>query len=210
MHVEGEYWLVYDRLPSSAVTGDAWLSLQFAAGCVLRAEGDRSIVATVGDAQLQVTTSQGARELQVVRGERTPAAGWVSVRYGEMEPAPAVRIPTTDGPVLLATLVEPVTGDVPPTIVDTEMTDTRAIGVRVSHGEWADYLIVSGDHGEELIELFGVAFRGTGVWIRTRRGQAIECRTLGASEVRSSSLGLDCRIDSASQKTGYRWTPVRL
>jgi len=210
MHVEGEYWLVYDRLPPNSLSGEAWLSLQFAAGCDLRAEGSRSVVATVGDARLQVATSKAARELQVVSGVRTPPAGWVSTRYGEMEAARAVQIPTTDGPVILATLVQPTTCDVPPTIVDTEITDSRAIGVRVSHGEWADYLIMSGDHGEELVELFGVAIRGTAVWIRTRRGRAIEVRALGASEVRSSSLGLDCSIDSASQKTGYRWTPVGL
>ena len=206
VHVEGEYWLVYDRLPSSALTGDAWLSLQFAAGCVLRADDDRSVMATVGDARLQVTTSQRARGLQVVRGERAPAAGWVSVRYGEIEAAPAIRIPTTGGPALLATLVEPMTGGAREAIVETEMIDARAIGVRVSCGAREDFLIVPGDEADRSVVLFGVEFRGAALWLRTEGGRPVEVRALGGYQVRSAALGLACDIEPASRARGYRWS----
>jgi hypothetical protein len=206
VHVEGEYWLVYDRLPPSALSGKAWLSLQFAAGCDLRAEGDRSVVATVGDVRLQVTTSKAARELQVVTGERMPPAGWVSARYGEIEAAPTIRIPTTDGPAMLTTLVEPTTGDARGVEVETETTDGRAIGVRVSCGNRTDYVIVPRVEADGPVVLFGVEFRGAALWLRTEGGRPIEARALGGYQVRSAALGLKCEIEPAARAKGYRWS----
>ena len=205
VHVEGSYWLIYDLLPPSAITEDAWLSLQFSAQTVLRVETDHSVTATAAEARLRVSSSRRALGLRVIRGERTPTVGWVSPRYGALHPAFALRIPTTGGPSVVATLLEPIGDAANPMTVDIETADSGAIGARIARGETVDYVIVPRDAPDRAASFFSIKFRGAALWLRAERGRPVEFRALEGREVRSEPLGLSVEVDPASRLSGWQW-----
>ncbi|MGH7178166.1 MAG: hypothetical protein ACREJC_12360, partial [Tepidisphaeraceae bacterium] len=80
-----------------------------------------------------------------------------------------------------------------------------AIGMRISHGEAVDYVILPRDGADREARFFGIAFRGAALWLRTDRGRPLGCRALKAYEVRSESLGLSMEADATSHRDGWRW-----
>lgn len=189
VQIQGRYWLVYDLLPASATVGHAWLSLHFSQDTSLRELGDHAAVVTVADAQLVVTTSQGARAMEWVKGSRHPVAGWVSPRYGELAAAAECRVATSSGPPVVATLLEPSSGGSQAPRLDIETTDSGAIGVRIARDNAVEYLLLSRDAPKEQVSLFGIDFQGTVLWLRAEGARPRELRALAGHKADSKSLG---------------------
>jgi len=188
LHVGGRYWLFYDVLPEAAIAEKAWLALQFTAEASLRKLGDSALVATVPSANLLVASSRSLQGWEVFQGSRTPLAGWISPRYGELAPAPACRVVTTGGAPALATLLEPVVADPVTPSIDLEGTETGILGVRIAKGQRVDYILLSRDREGQRASAFGIDLEGTALWLRVDDGRLRELRILAGRKASSTSL----------------------
>jgi hypothetical protein len=89
VQVQGNYWLVYDLVPSAISVAGASVGLQFAPGVRFEA-ATGAIDFTLDGARCRVAHS-GPAAAAVHGGSLDPLAGWVSPRYGELQPAPQWR-----------------------------------------------------------------------------------------------------------------------
>jgi hypothetical protein len=194
-------------LPPAAIDENAWLALQFSHKANVRGQGGHAVAATVGDAQLLAVTSQSAREPVLIKAAREPIGGWVSPRYGELEPAVCCRIATTHGPTAVATLLDPLAHASQIPTVEMEIVDSGALGIRIARGAMVDYLIVPRDEANLAADFFGIEFRGIALWLRAENDRAVEFRAVGGQEVRSDRLGVSAEMDSARCLPGWRWLP---
>jgi hypothetical protein len=207
LHVAGQYWLVCDLLPPAAIDENAWLALQFSHKADVRRQGGHAVATTVGDAQLLAVLSQSSREPILIKAAREPIGGWVSPRYGDLEPAICCRIATTHGPTAIATLLEPVAHASQIPTVEVEIADSGAMGIRIARGAIVDYLIVPRDEPNLAADFFGIEFRGIALWLRAENDRPVEFRAVGGQEVRSNRLGVSAEMDSVRCSPGWRWPP---
>jgi hypothetical protein len=188
VHVGGHYWLVYDVLPPAAIAANAWLGLHFPHDASVCRQSERALVATIGDAKLRVASSQGAQRVELFKGARTPLAGWISPRYGELVPAPACRVATTGGAVALATLFEPVPSGIAAPTIDLQQTVSGGLALQITRENRLDYLLLSRRDTSLRTEGFGIDFEGSALWLRVH-GRVAELRTLAGRRASSKSLG---------------------
>jgi Heparinase II/III-like protein/Heparinase II/III N-terminus len=189
VHVHGAYWLIYDLLPPSAITDNAWLSFQFAPQTSLGTQGKHAVVATTGNAQLLIAMSRGHREAELVRGARDPPIGWVSRRYGDLVPATVLLIPTKAGPKCAATLLQPISRLSTIATLDAQYTNDGAVGMRIECENRRDYVLLSRRAGNQRASLFGIEFDGAALWLRTEGARPTELRALAGRKASSESLG---------------------
>jgi hypothetical protein len=184
VHVVGRYWLVYDVLPPTATVEDAWLSLHFAPDAAVREQAACFGVVAVGGTQLAITTNQDTRWMT---GSRRPTAGWVSPRYGELEPAAECQVATASES-LVVTLLEPLSGASGAPALHVESA-SGAIGVRITRDDAAEYLLVSRDAPMRRLSLFGIDFEGVALWLRVEGTRPKELRAVNGLKATSEVLG---------------------
>ncbi|MCC6610734.1 MAG: alginate lyase family protein [Burkholderiales bacterium] len=189
VHVEGEYWLVYDLVPPAALTENAWLSLNFSHEASVRMRGEQSLVAEAEGAQLLVATSQPHRAMDLIKASRTPLGGWVSPRYGELAPAAVCRIRTTAGSRFDATLLQPNSAVGASPLLEVEEADSGAVGVRITRASQVDCVLLSRHAPGRRARLFDVEFEGTALWLRQEGERPVEVRALSGRKVNSRLLG---------------------
>jgi len=204
-HVCGEYWIVYDFLPAIALTETAWLALQFAPEASVRPEGKGALVAATPGGQLLITSAPTSSGIELLRGELNPLGGWVSLQYGELEPAFACRIRTTGGSACMVTLLQPISevSNLPTVAVETSATG--AVGVQISRHGVCDYLLLSRDAAGHQASFFGIDFWGAALWLRVVNGRPVDLRALGAASAISESLRFS--IVSHNGPRNFRLTP---
>jgi hypothetical protein len=117
IHVRGRFWVVYDVLPAGLPLATVSMGLQLAPG--VEVELVRNGVRIAGEhANCWCVTDASLGLLSCRRGEKDPPAGWVSVRYGHMEPAPQLRFRPNQAAPLYAFLLQPIlaSSDEPPAL----------------------------------------------------------------------------------------------
>ena len=183
VHVEGQYWVVYDIVPTDLVSFGASIGLQFAPGTVVALVDDVSISARLGRAYCKVA-SVGLRDPQVLTGSLDPVGGWVCQRYGELSAAPQFRAhiaPKTNlcGMVLQAADIEPKRLY----IVDAT-TEGSSIRFQIGNDKCVDSLLLM--TGSELgpVKGWNIEHDGALVWIRSADNDIREVRRLGDGAVR--------------------------
>jgi hypothetical protein len=193
VQIVGRYWLVYDILPAAALSEQAWLSLHFSYEAAFERQSPHAIFASVGNAGLLVSASAEHSEMQVLEASRSPVAGWVSPRYGELSRAFVCRVVTTGGPAIAATLLQPVSNSSEATQVEVKQADSGALGIKVSRVGQVDVLLLSRNSGERRANLFGIDFEGTALWLRAEDARPTELRGLAISRAESDPLGLSVK-----------------
>lgn len=92
LHVWGEYWLVYDRLPVRQDGPQAFVGWQFAHGVTCRQQVGGLVVGQAAEANARlVLRACGTEPPDLASGNYEPFRGWVSPSYGRLEPAPNLR-----------------------------------------------------------------------------------------------------------------------
>lgn len=149
VHVEGHYWIVYDRLPSSLRGRSVRLKLQMSPSVRCRLTAHDFAIAEGTDDRLWIAKGSTLKEARVACGELKPPSGWVSPRYGELVPAAQLSY-TLDDSRSSAALVFGFgcEGAFP---VDVEEVD-GSLAIRSRREASTDLLIVAS--GNERVQLF--------------------------------------------------------
>ncbi len=98
----------------------------------LKHETDRTI-AVMGDQRLHIVPLPGGGRRDVARGQRTPMAGWVSFKYGEITPRSVLRFSGSGKRVAFVTVLVPTTagkGKVTASLIEATFGEQYAVRIR--------------------------------------------------------------------------------
>jgi hypothetical protein len=192
VQVRGHYHLIYDVPGSAATPAAVSFGLQFAAGTRLEVGRLDSIVARGDGATLSVVRSDNLLVDTIACGQESPLLGWVSPRYGDVQPAPMLRYkPRSDeGP--FAMLLS--------TGASTASVEGLALGrgsyaFRVSTDRCVDHVLTSTGGGAEQISAWDICFVGKLLWLRTVEGLPRELRWLDGRSAAWQAQGLNVRAN---------------
>lgn len=189
VHVLGCYWLIYDLLPPALAATGASVGLQFAPGVRFDAAVSGAIDFMLEGARCRVAHS-GTASATVHYGSLAPLAGWVSPRYGEVEPAPQWRAGLPPDGTPAALLLQPQAS------AGTRVESLRlqalqgGLGVEVAHaGGEVDRMLVRTDAATSALCSGEFVCDGDLAWLRCRDGSPISARTLGDMRYAGRSWG---------------------
>lgn len=201
LHVRSEYWVIVDHFEGqgphrfdfyyhfSPETRLALDRLRAPAGSV-------GATAKCGEVKLELRmAAQAPLTAEVICGRTAPPQGWTSSRYGERQPANALRVGFDSvAPAGALTLVipSPVASSAAHPAFPAETFEfrtlpglnDRVIAGTLTHGQFEDVVIFSRDDGE--IELLDFKLQGRLFWLRQRDGVL---QRLLAIDVRSCAQG---------------------
>lgn len=104
VHVEGHYWMLYDRLPSVMPERSVQLRFQTPPSVRCRLTAHDFAIVEGSDDRFWIAKGSTLTRVDVASGELEPPGGWVSPRYGELLPASQLSY-TLDGSRSSACLV---------------------------------------------------------------------------------------------------------
>ncbi|MDT3680104.1 MAG: alginate lyase family protein [Burkholderiaceae bacterium] len=175
VHVEGHYWILYDRLPAAMPAHCVRLKFQAPPSVGCRVTDHDFALVEGRDARLWIAKGSTLARAGMACGEREPPGGWYSPRYGEVLPAPQLSY-TLDNRSASAALVF---GFGPSSAfpVDVEELD-GGLAIRCRREESTDLLLVATD--DEPIRLIGEGWRQNAslVW-SSRSGRDVQRRRVG-------------------------------
>jgi Heparinase II/III-like protein/Heparinase II/III N-terminus len=189
LHVWGEYWLVYDRLPPGSREQRAFAGWQFAPGVTCRQPADDKVEAQAGKAGARLNLQAcGTETGDIVTGGYEPLRGWVSPSYGRLEPAPNLRFPlrpdSRDSAFLLA--VEPRVDQ----RLEQVVAESDSLGFRITAPGEDSLLLISVAGGPGLVQWGDVSFQGRLLCLK-RGKQGLRVRALGLERLTAPSWGLE-------------------
>jgi hypothetical protein len=199
LRVPGRYTLVYDRLPDLPAEADLACHWQFApeAAVVLRSE--REAVAELQGLSAYLCASREVAAIRCARGQQAPAAGWVSRRYGDLQPAPQLIcrvMPEGSGVAFIIGLCDG--DDLPEVEVLAAVDEGTAIAVQQAG---ISAICVFGRFAGVLRDrALHLDFDGEALWLAFAGDSCSELRTLGLRHLASDSLGLELTAAGPQRK----------
>jgi hypothetical protein len=184
VHVQGEYWVIYDLLPDALRKRGGSLALQFAASAELHERDGHAFEVDVDGATCTLALAPTLRAPQVVRGSTAPLGGWVSPRYGELEPAPQLRIQLAGGEGACAFVLQPGSGTAEHARISALAFDGTRLGIQIECGGWVDTLVLRTQAGAGPIEAWDLACDDDLAWARAAGQGIVEVRRAGQGEVK--------------------------
>lgn len=189
VQIPGEYFVVYDVLPSGGPARRREFGFQFSPHVEARPAGGRGIVVRDGAATLLLAGSSNLAPPICLRGSLEPVGGWVSPRYGELAAAPQARFAVSPEATAAAFLLRHAEG--PAEVqVDVRGLDRASIRIRVSCGETEDTLLLNIGPAATDVEVDGIAFRGGLAWVRCHRGAPVALRWVDGSVLTWPARGI--------------------
>lgn len=191
LRIPGRHSLVYDRLPPLAPDADLACHWQFAPEAVLALRSARQVAATLGGLSTHLCASEGVAAIDCVKGRSSPAAGWLSRRYGQLEAAPQLICRLQPGARAVAFALG--RGDRLPEVA-VALAGDDGLAVVLQDGA-SCAVAVFGNFSGELSgsgALGGVAvdFAGDALWLAFAGGRCSEIRALGLQRFAAESLGI--------------------
>jgi hypothetical protein len=196
VQVREEYFVVYDLLGLAIPKEGRHFGFQFSPDVDVGRFGARGLRAQRNNESLVLVGSSNLAEPLSLVGSRDPLGGWVSRRYGELQPAPQARFglspETTTAAFLLRTAESPKS-----TAIEVKELGTVGIRIAVSLGEIEDTLLLNLGSSEAELHVDDIRFTGELLWIRSRRGNPSALRWLNGALVDWSARGI--RVASAER-----------
>lgn len=193
VHVEGNCWILYDRLP--AAMPDQALRLNFQVSPDVRpvpAGHDFVIVEGRSDS-FWIAKGSTLAAAEIVKGRLDPPAGWFSPRYGEAVPASQLSY-ALDRSCSSAALVFGFGGE-DPFPVDVDEFD-GCLAVRWRRGESTELLLIGSESEAIQVTRGGRRSEADVVWYR-RTGSSTELRIVASTTPPSTPLdGAGKRLES--------------
>ena len=123
----------------------------------------------------------------IAAGQETPLLGWQSTRYGELRPAPMLRlgVRNNDGPY--AMLIASGGASLSPSLVEAVALPREAYGFRVTTGRYVDYVLMSAGADQEMV-CWNLHFAGKLLWLRTSDGAPRVVRWVRGRSVRMEGM----------------------
>jgi len=209
VQVHGHYLLVYDALGSGAPPAAASFGLQFASGTRLE-HGDAPglMVARNEDATLRVATSDNLVFDTIASGQESPPLGWISPRYGELQPAPMLRHKPGGNTGPFATILSAEAAAASVASIEGLAPRSGVHAFRVTTDRFVDYVLASTSVGEEEVVAWDIRFVGKLLWLRTVEGRPRELRWLAARRAAWQAHGLDVRASEPVDELLVRVSPT--
>ncbi len=189
LHVWGDTWLVYDRLPPGQDGPQAFVGWQFAPGVACHRQDGGKVEAQAAEAGARlVLQACGTEAPDVVSGGYEPFRGWVSPSYGRLEPAPNLRFPLSPDSresAFLLTL-EPKAEK----RLEQVLAEEEGLGFRITApGE--ETLLLLGVAGEpKSLRWEDVGFQGRLLYL-SRSPEGLRVRALGLERLTAPSWGIE-------------------
>lgn len=187
VHVGGEYWVVYDRLPPAAADGGATLGLQLSPAARIRGGEDGvGVLVESEENELSIAADTGLEGPEIRCGQTEPAGGWVSPSYGELVAAPQLVYRAGAAARLTALVLEP--GRAPGQDVRAELLDS-GLALHVGGARWSDVILLAAEDARP-VESAGLVSRAGLLWLRCEDGQPRRLRGLGLQRLDAPGLGI--------------------
>ncbi len=189
VHVWGDYWLVYDRLPLGRDGPQAFVGWQFAPGVACRQQDDGMVEAQVTEAGARlVLQSCGTEPPDLASGSFEPFRGWVSPSYGRLEPAPNLRFALSPGSreaTFLLTL-EPEAEQ----RLEQVIAEDDSLGFRITAVREETLLLLNVAGESKMVRWRDVTFHGRLLCL-SRSREGLRVRALGLERLTAPSWGLE-------------------
>ena len=209
VHIWGEGWLVYDRLPRDRGRSPAFVGWQFGSGvnCVTEPDGFARARAP-GGVETMLLPAAGGEKPDVLSGSFEPLRGWVSPSYGRLDPAPNLRFPlgADNAEACFLLSQRPLKGwRLEPTLAEDE-----ALGFRISGPDEEMLVLICSGEGSARIALNGVVFQGRLLCL-SREPEGVRVRTLGLEHLSAPDWGLDlkaeepCEFEAVFSEASVQW-----
>lgn len=189
--IPGQYFVVYDAAPPSALKLDISYGFQFSLASKVATNAE-SIVGDTNGKPWEITASRGLRFASLLKGSTEPLGGWVSTEYGNIVSAPQTRFRNDHYSLTTAFLVrvgkQVQYGAVPTIDINTSRAGNLAL--RISMGKTIDYLILRRANVTDANNCWGIDFDGDLLWLRTRDFRVEMLRWLDGRSAKCQDMGL--------------------
>lgn len=205
--VPGRYAIVYDLLPATPAGADIACHWQFAPEADVTVRQDKRATIRFDDFDAYFCSSDDVVSPAAFRGQNDPPAGWVSRRYGEIEPAAQLICRLEAGTRKVAFIFGPAEmGEDPPRLQMLEAGEGSAI-LEIRRGESCDIVVVGGYAGSLADQACDIEVRGQVLWLGFEEKRCIEMRALGLRHLSSEILGLEIDAGGSSATQG-NWSTL--
>lgn len=189
--IPGQYFVVYDSVPQSALKLDVSYGFQFSLASKVATNAE-SIVGDTNGKPWGITASRGLRLALLLKGSTEPLGGWVSTAYGNMVSASQTRFLHDHYSLSTAFLIragkQVQHGDVP--VIEINTSRDGNLALRISMGKTIDYLIIRRASGADANNCWGIDFDGDLLWLRTRDFRVEILRWLDGRSAKCQDMGL--------------------
>ncbi|MCP5300257.1 MAG: heparinase II/III family protein [Chromatiaceae bacterium] len=197
IHVSGELWLILDTLPSYRATdAGCWYGLQFAPEIDVDCDGAATaVVKRDGATIVSLTHCPRLHSPDLLYSSRDPLGGFVSLRYGELTPAPQLRYHMANDAGACAMLLRVGASDTRARIVEALGQPDGGQCIRIEMGSVEDWFIFQ--PGEPVVWQTSsgpLAFDGRLLWLRCEQGRLMLLRWLLGRSVTFNALGVRLRL----------------
>ena len=204
LRLPGRYALVYDRLPALPEGEELACHWQFAPEAVVAVRSSRQVAASLCGLSAYLCASEGVAAADSVKGRQSPAAGWVSRRYGQLEAAPQVICRLRPGASAVAFVIGHIgSGEAPPQ-VEVPAVGADGLAVVVRQGDSQGIAIFGRFCGALEGGSLDIDFDGEVLWLGLRGDRCVEARALGLHRLSSEALGLEL-ADVGEQRDPAGW-----
>ncbi len=197
IQIPGDYWIIYDDYPSTALQGNAWAAFQFPSGSEIAGALSSTVRAEFAGKRVWLSTSDG-RSTSVLTGSRSPLGGWVSRGYGRFSPAPQLRyrVDRRHGAWVVCGQSEEGSAPGPPYQLVDLQTAEPALALKVVGSDVVDMLLVrtSPDIPNSSASVWGIDFDGELLHLRAFASGALSLRLVNATRVRAPSYELNLSV----------------
>ena len=208
VHVAGEYWLVYDILPSGRGRRGGSYGFQFSRHATLCSRRPGFFQVEANGQYLALAASQELSGPEVACGQMEPPAGWVSPRDGELFPGLQLRWGAAANGEATAFVLVP--GSRVSSAMSVEV-GRGCLAFRIGSGSHVDYLLLDGGGTRRAGEAWGLSFSGQALWFRTANGNPVAIRWLGGRALSAEAFGVMISSDRdiaalavTAQEEGYQ------
>ncbi len=210
VHVQDEFWLVYDIVPSVGVES-ASFGFQAAPEAAVQTADGWTTEVLCESARLRIGHTVGLSAASIQRGQIAPPAGWVSRAYGSKLPAAQMRF-GWDGECPITAFVLTANDRPHPREIEAIPVAGSGYAFRLRFDDRLDHVLVSSTAAQAELSAFGVRFSGAVAWCRVGRdgvgrlcwadGRYFENSTIRVRAADHDGLAvLDGRIDAE----GFHW-----
>jgi hypothetical protein len=205
--VPGRYAIVYDRLPAMPDGADIACHWQLAPEADVTVVQDKRATIRLGDTAAYLCASDGTASLAVVRGREAPPGGWVSRRYGGIEPASQLICQLGAGTDKVAFGFGFAERDEDPPRLQVRDVGAERIMVEIWHSDRCDVVVIGGYAGRLATQSCDVDVCSEVLWLRFEEERCVEMRALGLRYFSSDVLGLKIRAGESSAAQSF-WTTL--
>lgn len=175
LQVLGEYWVVYDLLPSHAHFHTASFGFQTDVGIEATHDGPDEVRLNTGNRSLWLVSGPGLAEPRITHGAFSPPGGWVAPNYGELAPATQLRYEIAKGTAATAFLLGTGVAAKPVSV----RTLKTGIMIEIEHGRARELLLLATHDDGIHLRMKNGRGKAAALWMRTRDGQHEVVRCLG-------------------------------